>query len=71
MDYLVKVGLFAFFVVAIHYFISKFLLYFSSYLHTLPFSGILCQFGIYTGLNLFLSIVVSAFFVKQIISFWK
>ncbi len=71
MDYIVKIGLFGFFVVAISYFIDIFIQYFSSYLNTLPFSGILCQFGVYTGLNLFLSIIVSAFFVKQLITFWK
>ena len=71
MDYLVKVGLFFVFAGAVHFFISKFVDYFTVYLQTLPYSGLLCQFGIYTGLNLFLSIIISAFFVKQIITFWK
>ncbi|UCN00055.1 hypothetical protein LCX93_11065 [Sulfurimonas sp. SWIR-19] len=71
MDYLVKVALIIPFGIALHFVIDKFMTYFSSYLHTLPMTSILCQFGIFTGLNLFLSIVISAFFAKQILSFWK
>ena len=71
MDYLVKVLIFAIFVTALHFFIDVVLSFFSKYLADLPFTGILCQLGIFQGLNLFLSIVVSAFFVKQLITFWK
>jgi len=71
MDYLVKLGLIIIFVPMLHFVISKFLGLLTPYLHNISIAPILCQFGIFTGLNLFLSIIVSAFFVKQIISFWK
>jgi len=71
MDYLIKVGLFAFFVIAVAYFIDKILSIFQTYIAMLPLTSIMCQFGIFQGLNLFMSILVSSFAVKQIISFWK
>lgn len=71
MDYLVKVGLFVFFVAGVSFFIEKFISIFQPYIASLPITSMLCQFGIFMGLNLFLSIIISAFFVKQILSFWK
>jgi len=71
MDYLIKVGLFTFFVFAIGYFTDKILSIFQTYIAMLPLTSIMCQFGVFQGLNLFMSIIVSSFVVKQIISFWK
>jgi len=71
MDYLVKVFLFALFVVVLYAVIDIFLGIIKPLILTLPVTPILCKLGFFTGLNLFLSILVAGFAVRQVLSFWK
>jgi len=71
MDYLVKIVLFAVFIVVLYSVIDMFMNFFKPFLQTIPVTPYLCKFGFFTGLNLYLSILISGFSVKQILSFWK
>ena len=71
MDYLIKVVLFAIFLAAVYAVIDIFMNFLRPFLETIPITPFLCKFGFFTGLNLFLSIVISGFAIKQILSFWK
>lgn len=71
MDYLIKVVLFALFVTVLYFVIDLFLNIIKPLIQTIPVTPILCKFGFFTGLNLFLSIIVAGFAVRQVLSFWK
>jgi len=71
LDYIVKLAIFVPFITVVYFIINYFINYIKPYIASFPISGVLCQFGIITGLNLFISILVTGFLVKQILSFWK
>jgi len=71
LDYVVKLFIFVPFVTIVYFVIDYFISYLKPYIGSFPISGVLCQFGIITGLNLFVSILVTGFLIKQILSFWK
>lgn len=71
MDYLVKVFIFLFYFGAIAFMIDGMMNVVKGYIVNIPMSGVLCQFGIFTGLSLYFSIVVSAYLLKKSIDFWK
>ena len=71
MDYLVKAVIFLPFMALVYVFID----YFKEYLHnaisSLPYTSIFCQFGIFDGLSIFFTILISAFATKQALNFVK
>jgi len=71
MDYVVKAVIFVFFMAFVYYVSDYFLNILQEQLTTFGFSAIMCQFGIYTGIQSFFSIVVTAFGFKQILGFLK
>ena len=71
MDYLIKVVLFAIFIAAVYTVIDLFMNFLKPFLQTISVTPILCKLGFFTGLNLYLSIIISGFAVRQILSFWK
>ncbi len=71
MDYLVKILIFALFVSALYFVIDLFISFLSPYLQTLYVAPLLCQFGVFRALNIFISILIAGWFVRNIISFWK
>lgn len=71
MDYLVKAFIFTIFLTMVYFVIDHFIDILKNAVIDLPFSGYLCQFGIYQGLTVFISILASAFAFKQILNFLK
>lgn len=71
MDYLVKAVIFVAFMAFVYYVSDYFLAILKDQLATFGFSAIMCQFGIYTGIQSFFSIVVTAFGFRQILDFLK
>ena len=71
MDYLVKAVIFIPFMLMVYFVSDYFIEILKVELATFGFSAIMCQFGIYTGIESFFSIVITAFGFKQILSFLK
>ncbi|MCX6077028.1 MAG: hypothetical protein NTW78_09130 [Campylobacterales bacterium] len=71
MDYVVKVLFFIPFMGLVYVVIDYFKSLLLSAMTTVPFSSVLCQFGVYDGLSVFFTILISAFAVKQAVSFMK
>ena len=71
MDYVVKLFIFIPFVTVVYFVIDFFIDLIKPYIASFPISGVLCQFGVVTGLNIFISVLVTGFFMKQILSFWR
>jgi len=71
MNYLVKIFIFGFYFSAIAFMLDGMMNVVKGYIAKIPLSGVLCQFGILTGLSLYFSIVVSAYLLKKSIDFWK
>lgn len=71
MDYLIKVGIFGFFMTAVYMSISYMLDFLKGYLINIPFTSLLCQFGVLTGLNIFVSITITGYLFNRVLSFWK
>ncbi|MFA6139018.1 MAG: hypothetical protein WC667_13170 [Sulfurimonas sp.] len=71
MDYVVKVLFFIPFMGLVYLVIDYFKGLLTFTLMNVPFSSVLCQFGVYDGLSVFFTILISAFAVKQAVSFMK
>lgn len=71
MDYLIKVLIFTFYMSAVYFAIDFMISFLSNYLSGIPFTGLLCQFGVITGLNIYLSIVITGYLFNRTLSFWK
>jgi hypothetical protein len=71
MDYLIKVVIFGVYMSAVFFTVQYMITFLKGYLSDIPFTSLLCQFGIFTGINIFLSIVITGFLFNKTISFWK
>jgi hypothetical protein len=71
MDYLIKVVIFGVYMSAVYWTISFMITFIKGYLVNIPFTPLLCQFGVLTGLNIYLSIVISGYLFNRTLSFWK
>lgn len=71
MDYLIKLLIFGFFMSAVYTSISYMLNFLRDYLINIPFTSLLCQFGIFTGLNIYVSITITGYLFNRVLSFWK
>ena len=71
MDYLVKAVIFIPFMAIVYIVVDYFKQYLVDSMATIPYSGIFCQFGIYDGLSIFFTILISAFVAKQALNFAK
>lgn len=71
MDYLVKALLFVPFMGIVYLFVDYFKTILYDSISFIPFTNILCQFGIFDGLSTFFTILISSFVAKQAIAFVK
>lgn len=71
MDYLIKVFIFTFFMAGTYTAINYMLSFITGYLSSIPFTPLLCQFGVITGLNIYISITITGYLFNRVISFWK
>jgi len=71
MDYLVKVVIFVPFMGIVYLFVDYFKSLLTSSLNGLAFTSLFCQFGIFDGLSVFFTILISAFVAKQALNFVK
>ena len=71
MDYLVKFIIFALFVSVLYFVIDLFISFLTPYLQALYITPLLCQFGLFTALNIFISILVAGWFIRHVLNFWK
>lgn len=71
MDYLVKVVLFLPFMGLIYLFIDYFKVLLVNSISGLTVTSLLCQFGVFDGLSVFFTIIISAFAARQAIDFVK
>lgn len=71
MDYLVKAIIFVPFMGVVYVFAEYFIGLLQDSISTLPFTSLFCQFGIYEGLSVFFTIIISSFVAKQAIDFVK
>jgi len=71
MDYLVKAVLFIPFMSIVYFVVDFFIEKLVSSIDKLPYTSLFCQFGIFDGLSIFFTILVSAFIAKQALSFVK
>jgi len=71
MDYVVKAVIFGVFLALVYYVSDYFLTLLKNALSDVGFSAVFCQFGIYKGLQAFMSIVLTAFAFKQVLGFLK
>jgi len=71
MNYLIKVAFFGVYMASMAMIMETLVSKLRDYIDTFPFSNWLCQFGIFTGLSLYVSIVVSYSLAKKSIDFWK
>jgi predicted outer membrane lipoprotein len=71
MDYLVKVVIFSVYMTSVYFAIDYMINLLKFYFSDIIFLPLLCQFGVLSGLNIFLAIVITGFLFKQTLSFWK
>jgi len=71
MDYFIKIGIFSLYMGALSFITSALVDKLSFYIDAIPYGNWLCQFGIFTGLSLYLSTVVSFFLARKSIDFWR
>lgn len=71
MDYLVKIAIFTFYMSGVYFTIDYMINLLKTYFSDIVFLPIMCQFGVLTGLNIFLSIVITGFLFRQTLTFWK
>jgi hypothetical protein len=71
MDYLVKVIIFVPFMALVYYVIDYFLAILQPYIASVSIGAALCQFGVFTGLNIFFSILLPAFIAREVLDFVK
>ncbi|CAA6804596.1 MAG: Unknown protein [uncultured Campylobacterales bacterium] len=83
-EYLVKISIRTFFLGGTYFVVQYLLDILNNYYTTLVQSSdgsdgvmvsnslsLVCQFGLLNALNVFLSIIVSSYLTKQVLSFWK
>lgn len=71
MTYLIKISIFTLYMGAVYFTIDYMIDLLKIYLAGIAVTPLLCQFGVLTGLNIYISIVVTGYLFKQTISFWK
>lgn len=71
MDYLVKAFLFIPFMALVYFFIDYFKVILVNSISGLTATSLLCQFGVFDGLSVFFTIIISAFAARQAIDFVK
>jgi hypothetical protein len=71
MDYLIKAIIFIPFMLIVYVVVDFFKDILTIAIASVPFSGVLCQFGIFDGLSIFFTILISSFVAKQALSFVK
>lgn len=71
MDYLIKAVIFTTYMTSVYYSIQFMIDFIKGYLSSIPFTPLFCQFGVFTGLNIFLSITISGYLFNRTLSFWK
>jgi len=71
MDYLVKVVIFIPFMALVYFVIDYFLGTLSTHIASVSITAALCQFGVFTGLNVFFSILIPAFVAREVLDFIK
>jgi len=71
MDYLIKVVIFTTYMTSVYFAVEFMIDFIKKYLADIPFTPLLCQFGIFAGLNIYLSIIISGYLFNRTLSFWK
>lgn len=73
MDYLIKVVIFTAYMSSVYYVVEFMLNTLKNYIvvFSVNTTAMMCQFGIFTGLNLYVSIVVAGFLFKKTLAFWR
>ena len=71
MDYIIKAVLFIPFMGVVYFVVDYFKSILVNSFSSVPFSGALCQFGIFEGLSIFFTILIAGFLAKQALSFAK
>lgn len=71
MDYLIKIGIFGFFMTATYTAITYMINFLQGYLVNIPFTPLLCQFGVITGINIYITITITGYLFNRTLSFWK
>lgn len=71
MDYLIKIVIFTTYMSSVYFSVQFMIDFLKGYLSAIPFTALLCQFGVFTGLNIYLSIVISGYLFNRTLSFWK
>jgi len=71
MDYFVKIALFLPFMGLVYLFVDYFKGILTSSISSVPYSGYICQFGLFDGLSVYFTIIISSFVVRQALSFMK
>lgn len=71
MDYLIKIAIFGLYMTGVYFAVDYMINLLKFYFSDIVFVPLLCQFGVLTGLNIFLAIVITGFLFRQTLSFWK
>jgi len=71
MTYIVKGLIFTVFLSLVYFVSDYFLDILKVQMANIPFSPLFCQFGIWSGLKIFMSILVTSFAFKQVLGFLK
>jgi len=71
MDYIVKAVIFVPFMGIVYLFVDFFKEKLYDAISSLTYASLFCQFGIFDGLGIFFTILISSFVAKQAISFVK
>lgn len=71
MDYFVKAVLFIPFMTIVYFFVDYFRDILVNSISGLTVTALLCQFGVFDGLSVFFTIIISAFTARQAIDFVK
>ena len=71
MIYVVKALIFTVFLGLVYFISDYFIDILKIQIANIPFSPLFCQFGIWSGLKIFMSILVTSFAFKQVLSFLK
>ena len=66
-----KAAIFAINLAMIYKTIDIFIQYFSQYLSDIPITPFLCKLGFFSGLNVYLSMLLSGYVVKKIVNYWQ
>jgi hypothetical protein len=73
MDYLIKAVIFTAYMSSVYFTVDFMINTLKSFIvdFSVNISAMMCQFGVFTGLNLYIAIIIAGFLFKKTLAFWR